>query len=96
MLTNELKKLQQEHHRIIAENNDLISNLKKELNAAQQNKLSISNNYDHILNLNSQLIECSKQNQQLNNTLQKLTVSKNKFLIIINNFNFTFQFLCLG
>lgn len=80
MLTNELKKLQQEHHRIISENNDLICNLKKELNAAQQNKLSISNNYDHILNLNSQLIECSKQNQQLNNTLQRLTVSKNKLL----------------
>lgn len=82
MLTNELKKLQQEHHRIISENNDLINNLKKELNVAQNNKLSNSNNYDHILNLDSQLIECSKQNQQLNNTLQRLTVSKNKFLYI--------------
>lgn len=82
MLTNELKKLQQEHHRIISENNDLINNLKKELNVAQNNKLSNSNNYDHILNLDSQFIECSKQNQQLNNTLQRLTVSKNKFLYI--------------
>lgn len=82
MLTNELKKLQQEHHRIISENNDLITNLKKELNVAQNNKLSNSDNYNHILNLNSQLIECSKQNEQLNNTLQRLTVSKNKFLNI--------------
>jgi len=82
LLTNELKKLQQEHHRIISENNGLINNLKKELNSAQNNKLSVSNNYDHILNLNSQLIECSKQNEQLNNTLHRLTVSKNKFLNI--------------
>ncbi|XP_060862176.1 putative leucine-rich repeat-containing protein DDB_G0290503 isoform X1 [Metopolophium dirhodum] len=84
LLTNELKKLQQEHHRIISENNDLICNLKKELNAAQQNKLSISNNYDHILNLNSQLIECSKQNQQLNNTLQRLTVENEKLHTNLN------------
>ncbi|KAE9538187.1 hypothetical protein AGLY_006159 [Aphis glycines] len=85
LLTNELKKLQQEHHRIISENNDLINNLKKELNVAQNNKLSNSNNYDHILNLNSQLIECSKQNQQLNNTLQRLTIENEKLHTNLND-----------
>ncbi|XP_026817802.1 protein PFC0760c-like [Rhopalosiphum maidis] len=85
LLTNELKKLQQEHHRIISENNGLINNLKKELNAAQNNKLSVSNNYDHILNLNSQLIECSKQNEQLNNTLQRLTVENEKLHTNLND-----------
>jgi len=76
LLTNELKKLQQEHHRIIMENNNLISNLTQELNVTQNNKLSNFNNYDKILKLNNELTECSKQNQQLNNSLQKLTVSK--------------------
>lgn len=77
MLTNELKKLQQEHHKIITENNNLISNLTKELNASQKSKIS-SSSLNEIMNLNSQLTECSKQNQQLNCTLQKLTVSENQ------------------
>lgn len=75
MLTNELKKLQQEHHRTIMENNNSISNLTKELNETKQFKLSNANNYDDFINLNSQLIECSKQNQHLNSALQKLTVN---------------------
>lgn len=76
LLTNELKKLQQEHHNTIKENNNMISNLTKELNMAQNKRLSNSNNSDEILILNSQLLECSKQNHQLNSTLKKLTVSK--------------------
>jgi len=32
-------------------------------------------NHDDFENLNSQFIECSKQNQHLNSTLQKLMVS---------------------
>lgn len=82
-MTNELKKLQQEHHHIIVENNNLISNLTKELNATHKDKTSNSNNYGEINNLSSQLMECSKQNQKLNSTLQQLTVSVNKFEYII-------------
>lgn len=60
---------------MIVENNNFISKLTKELHAAQKNKQSCSNNdNDDILNLNNQLIECSKENQLLNNTLKKLTV----------------------
>lgn len=79
LLTNELKKLQQEHHNTITENNVIIHKLTKEIKDLHKNKLSDSNNYDDIANLNSQLIECSKQNQQLNDTLQKLTVSVSYF-----------------
>lgn len=78
-LTNALKKLQQEHHNVIKENNKLIDSLTKELNAAQKNKLSSFSNYDDIVKLNNQLTECSKQNEQLNSTLQRLTVSNNTF-----------------
>lgn len=92
MLTNELKKLQQEHHHTIMENNNSISNLTKELNATKQFKLSNSNNYDDFINLNSQLIECSKQNQHLNITLQKLTVNEN----IFDMYFLFMKFLCLG
>lgn len=74
LLTNELKKLQQEHHRIIFENNNCINKFTKELDT-QKDKTSNSNNYEEIINLTSQLKECSKQNQQLNSTLQQLTVS---------------------
>lgn len=74
LLRNELKKLQQEHHNIIKENNNLIANLTKELNALQKKKLSNLNDNDDIAMLNTQLIKCSKQNEQLNQTLQKLTV----------------------
>lgn len=74
MLRNELKKLQQEHHNIIKENNNLIGNLTQELNATQKNKLSNFNNHEDIATLNTQLIKCSKQNELLNLTLQKLTV----------------------
>lgn len=78
-MTNELKKLQQDHHHAILENNNIISNLTKDFNAMQTNKISNSRNDDEIENLNSQLIQCSKQNQQLNNSLEKLAVSENKF-----------------
>ncbi|VVC33896.1 Hypothetical protein CINCED_3A019370 [Cinara cedri] len=78
LLTNELKKLQQEHHRIIIENNNLISNLTKELNATQKDKSSNSNNFGEIISLSSQLMECSKQNQELNSTLQHLTAENDK------------------
>lgn len=77
LLTNELKKLQQDHHRIIVENNNLISNFSKKLNTTQKD--SDSKNYEEIINLSNQLMECSKQNQHLNITLQHLTVSENKF-----------------
>jgi len=73
-LRNELKKLQQEHHNIIKENNNLIGNLTQELNATQKSKLSNSDNHDDIATLNTQLIKCSKQNELLNHTLQKLKV----------------------
>lgn len=81
LLTNDLKKLQEEHHRVITENNNLIGKLTTDLNELQKNKLSNPQNYDDILNLKSQLKECFKQNQQLNNTLQNLTVSINYFYI---------------
>lgn len=71
--------MQEEHHNVIKENNKLIDSLTKELNTAQKNKLSNFSNYDDIVKLNSQLTECSKQNEQLNSTLQRLTVSKNTF-----------------
>lgn len=72
----EFKKLQQEHHKTIMENNNCISKLRQELHAIQKNKLSNSNNdNDDILILNNQLKECSKQNQILNNSLQKLSVT---------------------
>lgn len=74
LLTNELKKLQQEHHHTIMDNNNSISNLTKELNKSKNIKLS-NCNYDDFINLKSQLNECSKQNEHLNSTLQKLTVS---------------------
>lgn len=53
----------------------MISNLTKELSMAKKNRLSNSNNSDEILILNNQLIECSKQNHELNSALKKLTVS---------------------
>jgi hypothetical protein len=56
------------------ENNNIISNLTKELSMAQKKRLSNSNNSDEILILNNQLMECSKQNHDLNSTLKKLTV----------------------
>lgn len=57
------------------ENNNFISKLTKELHAAQKNKQSSSNNDDDdICTLTNQLINCSKENQLLNNTLKKLTV----------------------
>lgn len=62
---------------MIVENNNFISKLTKELHAAQKNKHSNSSNdndNDDILSLKNQLIECSKENQLLNNTLKKLTV----------------------
>lgn len=60
---------------MIVENNNFISKLTKELHSAQKNKrLSSNNDNDDILKLNNQLIECSKENQLLNNSLKKLTV----------------------
>jgi len=90
MLINELKKLQQEHHLIITENNNVISKLTKELNDTYKN--TNSKNYDDFANLNDQLIECSKQNQHLNSALQKLTVSdikiKNNIMLLMKLFVF--------
>lgn len=82
LITNELQKFQQEHHRIIMENNNMISKLTKELNVLQKNKQTDSNNFDEVVKLNNQLIECSKQNQVLNTTLKNLTVSEKNCLII--------------
>lgn len=41
-----------------------------------------SKNNDDFANLSDQLEECSKQNQQLNSTLQKLTVSMILLLVL--------------
>lgn len=78
-MTNELKNLQQTHQRTVLEKNNMISSLTKKLNAMQTNKISNSRHDDEIENLNSQLLECSKQDEQLNNSLEKPAVSENKF-----------------
>lgn len=73
----------------------MISNLNRELSMAQKNRQSNSNNSDEISILNSQLIECSKQNNQLNSTLKKLTVRE-----YYNYYNsvlvYLLSFFCLG
>ncbi|XP_050419886.1 putative leucine-rich repeat-containing protein DDB_G0290503 [Adelges cooleyi] len=80
ILANELKQLQQVHHQTISENNRLIGNLTKDLSETQMqnDRLCRSNSYEEVAQLNSQLIECAKQNQQLNSTLKKLTVENEK------------------
>lgn len=74
----------------------MISKLTKELNIMQKNKQTDSPNYDEIETLNNELIERSKQNQELNATLKKLIVSqKCCFLIIFLKVNYL-TCICLG
>lgn len=51
---------------------------------AQKNTQTDSHNSDEIVILNNQLIESSKQNQELNTKLKKLTVGEKSFLIVFS------------
>lgn len=74
--TNELKNLRHDHQNMIIENNKLISKLTQELHDTQKRKPSNSSNNcnNETLNIINQLVECSKQNQLLNELLQNLLV----------------------
>lgn len=95
-LTNELKNLRHDHQNMVIENNNLISKFTQELHDTENNKLSYNNdNFNGILNLISQLVECSIQNQLLNDELQKLKVNfydRIIFLPLSININFFFFF----
>lgn len=94
--TNELKKLRHDHQNMLMKNNSLISKLTQGLHDTKENKMSNNSNNqnDDILSLINQLVECSKQNQLLNDVLQKLTVNINVkiiFLPLSTNIGFFFS-----